>query len=154
AQRPVELTVCADPVTLQPGRHTLVAPAGRLFNPTAAYLGRPLASGASGASGEVPVQAVSWGSPSRTVWGPGDQAPLRGVPENASAGWQAAVNGRALPALRVDGWQQGWLVPAGTSGRVTLRYAPDRLYRLSLLAGLLGVVLLLGLALLPEGRPG
>src|SRR5262249_59338260 len=76
------------------------------------------------------------------------------VHENANAGWQATVNGRALPALRVDGWQQGWLVPAGTSGRVTLRYAPDRLYRLSLLAGLLGVVLLLGLALLPEGRPG
>src|SRR5262249_37029313 len=63
-QRPVELRVCADPLTLRPGRHILVAPAGRLFNPTAAYLGRP-----------------PTGSPS-----PGDTSPSRTSPGDTSPG--------------------------------------------------------------------
>jgi arabinofuranan 3-O-arabinosyltransferase len=42
--------------------------------------------------------------------------------------------------VAVNGWQQGWVVPAGTSGAITLTFAPNWLYR----AGLAG-----GLALLP-----
>jgi arabinofuranan 3-O-arabinosyltransferase len=42
--------------------------------------------------------------------------------------------------VAVNGWQQGWVVPAGTSGTITLTFAPNSLYR----AGLAG-----GLALLP-----
>jgi arabinofuranan 3-O-arabinosyltransferase len=165
-QRPVELRVCADPLTLRPGRHTLLAPAGRLFNPTAAYLGRPPAGGpgstgdfgsASGSragsgSGVVGVRPVSWGATNRTVQVVAGRAAVLVVHENANAGWRATVDGRALAPMRVDGWQQGFLVPAGTSGLVTLRYAPDAAYRLSLLAGLLGVLLLVGLAVLPERR--
>jgi len=150
AQPAVELRTCADPLTLRAGQHTLVAPAGALFNPTAVYLGRPAAARPDGPG----VQVLSWGATLRTVQVPADRSTVLVVHENANAGWQATVDGTRLQPVRVDGWQQGYLVPAGTSGLVTLRYAPDRLYRWSLLAGLLGLVILIGLALLPVRRPG
>ncbi|WP_432901382.1 alpha-(1-_3)-arabinofuranosyltransferase domain-containing protein [Micromonospora matsumotoense] len=72
--------------------------------------------------------------------------------ENANAGWVATAAGRTLTPFVVDGWQQGWLVPADVAGEVTLRFAPDRGYVLALGAGavlLAGVVLL---AVLPWRR--
>jgi len=74
------------------------------------------------------------------------------VHENANDGWQATLAGRRLEPLVVDGWQQGFLVPAGREGVVQLEFAPDGPYRVGLLAGLLAGLLLVGLALAP-GRP-
>ena len=65
--------------------------------------------------------------------------------ENANAGWVATAAGRTLTPFVVDGWQQGWLVPADVAGEVTLRFAPDRGYVLALGAG---AVLLAGVTLL------
>ena len=50
------------------------------------------------------------------------------VNENFNVGWQAVIDGRQLRAVRLDGWKQAWLLPAGTHGVVTLTYGPDRLY--------------------------
>jgi arabinofuranan 3-O-arabinosyltransferase len=57
----------------------------------------------------------------------------------------------------VDGWQQGWLVPAGVSGELVLRFGPDRPYRLALLYGAIALAVLLVAALIPQRpqrRPG
>jgi arabinofuranan 3-O-arabinosyltransferase len=63
------------------------------------------------------------------------------VPESINPGWVAHTStGTRLTPVAVNGWQQGWVVPAGTSGTITLTFAPNSLYR----AGLAG-----GLALLP-----
>jgi arabinofuranan 3-O-arabinosyltransferase len=63
------------------------------------------------------------------------------VPESINTGWVARAGaGTRLTPVAVNGWQQGWVVPAGTSGTITLTFAPNSLYR----AGLAG-----GLALLP-----
>ncbi len=75
---------------------------------------------------------------------PGAEAVLR-VPENVNDGWQATLDGKRLEAETVDGWQQGWVVPAGEGGLVRLDFAPDRSYRAALLVGGgLALLLLLG----------
>lgn len=74
------------------------------------------------------------------------------VPENASAGWVATLGGARLTPVVLDGWQQGWVVPPGAAATVTLRFAPDRTYRVGLGVGLLLVLLLLGLT--RSGRQG
>jgi arabinofuranan 3-O-arabinosyltransferase len=56
-----------------------------------------------------------------------------------------------LKAVTVDGWQQGFVLPAGPAAQVELTFAPDRLYRASI-AGGLGLVLLLFLGSLVTGR--
>ena len=73
--------------------------------------------------------------------------------ENANAGWSARIAGRTLRPIVVDGWQQGWIVPAGLAGAVTISFAPDQAYRAGL-AG--GAVLAAGVVLiaLPFGRVG
>jgi arabinofuranan 3-O-arabinosyltransferase len=74
------------------------------------------------------------------------------VNENFNAGWRARLDGRTLPAVRIDGWKQAWLLPAGTAGTVTLTYAPDTLYRDALGGGLGGLALVVLVALWP-GTP-
>ncbi|MEV6493898.1 DUF3367 domain-containing protein, partial [Actinoplanes sp. NPDC051633] len=55
-------------------------------------------------------------------------------------------------AVRVDGWQQAFVVPAGAGGAVTLRFTPDRPYRSALAIGA-GCALLVALAaFLPARR--
>jgi arabinofuranan 3-O-arabinosyltransferase len=92
---------------------------------------------------ERSTEVGSWGAVRRTVRvGPGEAAVLR-VPENPNAGWRATLGGRTLAAMRVDGWQQGYLVPAGAGGVVTLEFLPDRTYRDALILGTCVVALLL-----------
>ena len=58
----------------------------------------------------------------------------------------------ALTPVPVNGWQQGWLVPAGTSGPSRLSFPSNALYRAGLAGGLALLPVLL-LALLPARRP-
>jgi arabinofuranan 3-O-arabinosyltransferase len=55
--------------------------------------------------------------------------------QNVNAGWQATLNGTTLAPQRVDGWQQGWVLPAGSAARVDLRFTPTRLFEGLLLLG-------------------
>ena len=85
--------------------------------------------------------------------------------ENFNSGWSATLDGHQLSPIRLDGWQQGFVVPAGGAGTVELSYRANRAYRLILIVGAalaLGL-LALGLApsrrfaaeaLAPAGRPG
>lgn len=72
--------------------------------------------------------------------------------ENHNRGWVAELDGERLRPVRLDGWRQAWLVPAGESGVVRLTYAADRGYRWALIAGLLLVLLVAALAIAPA-RP-
>ena len=97
----------------------------------------------------------SWAATSRAVEVPGDPgALLLETTENFNAGWQATLDGVTLAPLRVDGWRQAFLVPAGASGTVALTYTPDRLYRAGLSVGLVAVLVLVILAAVPTRRAG
>ncbi|MGY0390206.1 alpha-(1-_3)-arabinofuranosyltransferase domain-containing protein [Nocardioides sp. WG-D5] len=74
------------------------------------------------------------------------------LPQNINTGATATLDGKALRAQRVDGWQQGWIVPAGASGEVRFGFAPEGTYRAGLLAGAGGAALVLALALVTSWR--
>jgi arabinofuranan 3-O-arabinosyltransferase len=67
--------------------------------------------------------------------------------QNANAGWQATMGSVHLHSTVLDGWRQAFLVPAGSGGTISIRFAPDRGFRAGLLVGAIAVVLLLALAL-------
>ncbi|MGV2916647.1 alpha-(1-_3)-arabinofuranosyltransferase [Streptomyces alfalfae] len=68
--------------------------------------------------------------------------------ENVNGGWKATLNGKELSSLRLDGWQQGWLVPEGEGGTVKLTYEPSTTYEIGLILAAVGVLALLALAVL------
>ena len=76
---------------------------------------------------------------------------LLDVHENFNTGWVATAGGQPLSAVRLDGWQQGWLVPRGVTA-VHLNYRPDQVYRLGLVGAGLLLLLLVGLAVVPARR--
>ncbi len=136
-------------VTLTPGSHRVTVRGTGLVAPARLALGTPAAS--------APVRATvvtSWGDVQRTLQvAAGPEALLR-VAESANAGWVATFDGVALVPQRVDGWQQGWIVPAGAGGVVTLDFTPASVQYAGMAAGavtaLIGLVV--GLVLPRRGR--
>ena len=156
ARREVAMRLCTTGTGLRLGASAdpvrVVATAGPYAEPTRLAL-LPASSGAfSSGPAAVPVDSVlsidKWGPAQRRVslayWGNQRILALR---ENANAGWHARIAGRVLRPIVVDGWQQGWIVPAGLAGPVTIEFAPDRAYRVGLAGGavLAGVVVLTAL---------
>ena len=99
------------------------------------------------------VEVQGWGRSERRVTVDTDAASYLVVTENFNEGWTArlADSDTELDPVRLDGWKQAWLLPAGTSGTVVLSYTPDTAYHAALLVGaaLVAVVLVL-LAVLPR----
>ncbi|MFG2222076.1 alpha-(1-_3)-arabinofuranosyltransferase family protein [Streptomyces sp. NPDC048644] len=166
-RRPVTVQLCAGPardghLDLPAGRHRVEAgDQGPLAltdvtlhkgDDPAAGPGTAAPAADHSATPSRKVAANDWSGDRRTVAvGPGKAAYLQ-MYENANDGWHATLNGRPLSPLRLDGWQQGFLVPAGAGGTVHLTYEPATTYDLGLLGGVLGVLLLLVSALVVAGR--
>jgi arabinofuranan 3-O-arabinosyltransferase len=151
--RPLAFTACAA-VAMAAGRNTVIEPAADAFSVqgltvirAGAMVGRPGATAPP--SG---LRALSWTAARRVVRVSTDQLSYLIVAENFNAGWQASLHGRELQPVRLDGWKQGWLVPAGSRGLVTLSYRPDYQYRLALFTGLAGLCLIIAVAGLPVRR--
>ncbi|RKN54593.1 DUF3367 domain-containing protein [Micromonospora costi] len=154
--REVRATVCggrgAGRLTLPAGDLRVVADASDLVTPTRVALDPAEPSGPIATPS--PVRVLDWSATERRLHvAPNPGGTVLAVRENENPGWQATVAGRKLAPLVVDGWQQGWLLPAGVGGDVVLRFVPDRAYRVGLLAGGLLLVVVLLLAVLPTRRP-
>ena len=52
-----------------------------------------------------------------------------------------------LTPITVNGWQQGWIVPEGKSGLVTIHFEGTKLYRAWLAIGLVAALVLVGLCI-------
>lgn len=90
---------------------------------------------------------LEWGDTYRTVEIDAATEPqLLETSENANVGWVATIDGEELERVRVDGWRQAWLVPAGSGGLVVLEFVPDGAFRTALLIGLLAAAALVVLA--------
>lgn len=128
-----------NPIRLDAGDHRVtIEPSGQ-FTPGDVAL---VATGSRhGLMAERSVEVRDWSRSHRRVEvGAGEEAVLR-VTENANAGWIATLDGKQLPSVRPDGWQQGFVVPAGSGGVVTLEFAPNSTYRILLVVG--GILALL-----------
>jgi arabinofuranan 3-O-arabinosyltransferase len=151
---PVTAQPCdAEPITLPTGQQELLVSPGPQFVVDGAELSGPLAA-ESATAPATPTATGAWGPARREVRVP-DAATSRVlvVPESINPGWVARTSaGTRLTPLAVNGWQQGWVVPAGTSGTVTLTFAPNSLYRVGLAGGLALLPLLALLAWWPQRR--
>jgi arabinofuranan 3-O-arabinosyltransferase len=146
---PVNLKVCVNnPIPLSKGVHFIVnqpsnipfsisslaiAPAGLISSPNAIT---QLTSNRT-------VQVNQWQDEHRAITiGPGTQSYLE-IHENYNKGWQATLNGQILTPVTLDGWQQGFVVPAGEGGQIILTYLPDFLYNIVIAIGIIAVIILL-----------
>ncbi|MGF2951065.1 hypothetical protein ACOJVP_01730, partial [Mycobacterium sp. THU-M116] len=89
-----------------------------------------------------------WSSDHRSVRAPASaRSRVLVVPESINPGWVArTAAGVRLRPVAVNGWQQGWVVPAGDPGSITLGFASDARYRAGLAVGLALLPLLAPLA--------
>ncbi|MFH8571340.1 alpha-(1-_3)-arabinofuranosyltransferase family protein [Streptomyces sp. NPDC017993] len=161
-RRPVDVELCAGEardgrLELPAGRHRVEAgdqgplALTDITLTTGGGTGTGKVAGSSSSASATPARQVTakvWSGDRRSVAvGSGPGAYLQ-MHENANDGWHATLNGRELTPLRVDGWQQAFLVPAGAGGTVELAYRPATTYHLGLVGGALGVLLLLASALI------
>jgi arabinofuranan 3-O-arabinosyltransferase len=157
AGRPMTWRVCDGPVSLGPGVHRLVAESTAQFEPVS-LAWRP--EGASGSHDPAAaadddgdrLRVVSWEDTRRVVSVSAGGAAVLRVAENVNDGWRATLDGKRLEPVVLDGWQQGYRIPAGSGGDVVLEFAPDTAYRAGLLAGLVLAVALVVLALVAPRR--
>jgi arabinofuranan 3-O-arabinosyltransferase len=154
----------AEPVPARPcGSGSIALPAGEqelLVSPGAAFvvdgvqLAGPLASQLRAAA-TVPASTGEWSADHRELEvAPSASSRVLVVPESINPGWTArAADGSRLAPVTVNGWQQGWVLPPGTAGPVTLSFTSNALYRAGLIGGLALLPLLALLAFLPVRRP-
>lgn len=109
--------------------------------------GAGLAGGSSFASA---VQVKHWSDTHRSLAVAAPTRSLLVVHENFNPGWHASLAGRRLDAVRVDGWEQAFVLPAGSNGVVRLDFGPDHLFRTGLFGGLLAALILVLLAFTPS----
>ncbi|HKP41121.1 alpha-(1-_3)-arabinofuranosyltransferase [Mycobacterium sp.] len=152
--QPVAAKPCrAEPITLPAGQQELLVSPGAAFFVDGVQLAGPLASQLHTAT-TVPTQKGAWSADRRELTvPPSDAARVLVVPESINPGWTArAGDGSQLNPVTVNGWQQGWVIPPGTSGPITLTFSSNTLYRAGLIGGLALLPLLALLAFLPVRR--
>jgi arabinofuranan 3-O-arabinosyltransferase len=156
AGRPLRVGVCddfaRDVVPLAAGEHRLRTVPSAAFVADSAALVRDGAAATPPAVRQRAVQVERWAPTERRVTVAAGPAALLVVPENRNAGWTATLDGQRLRAVRVDGWQQAFVLPAGEGGTVSLVFAPDRPYREGLAAGAACVLAVALAALVPARR--
>jgi arabinofuranan 3-O-arabinosyltransferase len=152
---PIAAQPCrSGPINLPAGQQELLISPGPAFVVDGVLLAAPQA-GEIGFAAKLSVKTGRWSADHREVDVPPSPASrLLVVPESANVGWSArTADGTRLTPITVNGWQQGWVVPAGTGGVVTLEFASNTPYRIGLFGGLALLPLLLLLAVLPVRRP-
>ncbi len=151
---PIAAQPCdATPVTLPAGEQEVLVSPGRAFFVDGIQLNSPTAATLPVAHAE-PARTGAWDADHReiSVTSTNSERVLV-VPESVNPGWTAtAADGSALRAVTVNGWQQGFVVPAGTDGTITLSFPSNGFYRAGLATGLALLPLLALMALLPGRR--
>ncbi|MFF7444612.1 MULTISPECIES: alpha-(1-_3)-arabinofuranosyltransferase family protein [unclassified Streptomyces] len=155
-RRPVEVTLCQEgrdkpELELGPGAHQVeVGDAGPLLltdlTLTRGTVAEPTAAGRD-------LRIRDWLGDRREVSVGSGAAMYLTTYENYNDGWKATLDGKELSSVRLDGWQQGWRVPAGAGGTVKLSYEPATTYDGALIGSGVAVLVLVGLVLWRRDEP-
>jgi arabinofuranan 3-O-arabinosyltransferase len=149
--QPLAFSACSGvPVARGPNR--VVEPSSDAFSVQSVALRAPAAHLAAAGPAAGTARVLAWTSSRRVVRASAATASYLTVAENFNAGWQATLHGRVLRPVRLDGWEQAWLLPAGSAGRVTLSYRPDGPFRLSVFGGLAALLVIMIIAWVPWHR--
>ncbi|MFF8013575.1 alpha-(1-_3)-arabinofuranosyltransferase family protein [Streptomyces sp. NPDC007929] len=155
-RRGVEVTLCQDgrsdaEVRLSSGDHRLEGGDAGPLALTDVTLTRGSVPEAAAAGRDLRIR--DWLGDRRAVTVGSGAASYLTTYENFNDGWKATLNGKELNPVRLDGWQQGWRVPAGAGGEVKLSYEPATTYDAALIGSGVGFAVLLGLALWRRRSP-
>ena len=129
-----------------------------LVNPGEAFsvdsvLLTPAGAAAAAAPDVVYPDTPRWDVTERSVTVPAaERERLLVVPESTNPGWTARLDGHDLAPVVVGGWQQGWVIPAGAAGTVTLTFGLDVGYRWALVGGAVVLAALFVAGLWPRTR--
>lgn len=148
--RPLSFAACA-PIAVAAGGNNVTEPELDSFSVQAIAIDQQPAP-ASTADAAVAAKDISWTAAKRVVQVSASRQSYLIVNQNFNAGWAARLGTKALQPVELDGWEQAWLLPAGSRGEVTLTYQPDASYRAALLGGLLGLAAVLVVAFVPWRR--
>ncbi|WP_198529297.1 alpha-(1-_3)-arabinofuranosyltransferase [Mycolicibacterium obuense] len=151
---PIPAQPCrTEPIALPAGQQELVISPGPALVVDGVALATPQ-SGEIRSAAEQSVDTEHWANDRRQVGvAPSDRERVLVVPESINPGWSArGPDGTTLRAITVNGWQQGWLLPPGAGGAVTLEFTANTPYRAGLVGGLALLPLLAALALVPVRR--
>jgi arabinofuranan 3-O-arabinosyltransferase len=140
-------------VRLAAGNHVITFPGDSAFVVTGLLARSPGSGYAASAERPRSARITSWGPEHRTVSVKAGPATYLQVSDNFNPAWTATLAGRTLRPVRLDGWQQGWIVPAGAAGTVTMTMGPDKVFRTSLLVGAVLLLVLAAVALVRGRRP-
>lgn len=142
------VTPCgATPAELRAGANRVRLMSSSLVDPESMTLTTPDVMPIANGGGDV-ATPLTWGATERTVRISAATQSLLAVRENANAGWRATLHGQRLVPVRLDGWQQGWVVPAGSAGIVKLSYTPQATFDWSILGGAILALVLVVFALM------
>jgi arabinofuranan 3-O-arabinosyltransferase len=151
---PMRMVACPSldgEVSLAPGTHSFAAAnLSRPFEVTSVSIQDAGAITLS-TPGARTATIRSWSAEDRSIEVSAGPKTYLAVAQNYNAGWTATLGGHTLTPIRLDGWQQGYVVPAGSAGVVTMVMAPDGIFRLLLALGAALLVVLFALAFL-RGR--
>ncbi|MBX9366343.1 alpha-(1-_3)-arabinofuranosyltransferase [Streptomyces sp. WAC04114] len=155
-RRGVRVTLCQDgrddtEVRLSSGEHRLEGGDAGPLALTDVTLTRGTVPEAAAAGRDLRIR--DWLGDRRAVTVGSGAASYLTTYENFNDGWKATLDGQELTPVRLDGWQQGWRVPAGAGGSVTLTYEPATTYDAALIGSGAGIAVLLGLALWRRRAP-
>ncbi|MFI1207699.1 alpha-(1-_3)-arabinofuranosyltransferase [Streptomyces sp. NPDC020802] len=155
-RRPVELTLCQEgrddaELSLGSGSHRVEAGDAGPLAVTDVTLTRGTVTAPAALDRELGIK--DWLGDRREVSVGSGAASYLTTYENFNDGWKATLNGKELNPVRLDGWQQGWRIPAGEGGTVKLSYAPSTLYEAGLIGGAVALLLLVGLVLYRRDAP-
>ncbi|TDB89178.1 DUF3367 domain-containing protein [Actinomadura sp. KC216] len=146
---PLRFTACT-PAALRPGENRLTSAPFDPYRIDTVTVGAKPGARNTPATRPQPVKVTSWNASSRKLKVDASATSFLTVNENFNTGWRATIAGTELRPVRLDGWKQGWIVPAGTSGNVELTYLPDRAQRVAVIAGLSLLLVLLLVAVRPR----
>lgn len=147
--QPIAAQVCdRDPIALPAGQQELLVSPGAQFVVDGVDLSPPGPAAPRPGPTAVPVWRA-WGPDRREVQAPPSATPrVLVIPESINPGWVARTSaGARLTPVAVNGWQQGWVVPPGDPGTITLTFPSNGPYRAGLAVGLALLPLLALLAL-------
>jgi arabinofuranan 3-O-arabinosyltransferase len=135
----VPLEICGSArASLGSGLHRLDGTDGGSFALASVALTGPDARSNPRITVDRSASVVQWTNGVRELHVAAGPAIVVSIAENFNAGWSATFAGSDVRSVRLDGWHQGWVLPAGEAGELRLTYGPSKTMHVALLAWVLG----------------
>ncbi len=143
---PLQLTPCGgSAVQLSPGSHHIRSDSNKSGISIA-----HLTMAQEGDGAEQPTartfEVTDWHDESRTLEVQSGPMSFVSIAESYNTGWEAELNGRPLRSIKLDGWKQGFVVPAGDAGTIAITFSPGTTLRWGYGAAALALALALIMA--------